>query len=97
MTQEQLNNIDFSVNTQFRVLRRVKQQYHNDEWTSQFGELVNETKEKIIWDLENFFLLPVYSFNPLTRNFKEEDSPFRGEIAAEVNNRFQNFRQEQNG
>lgn len=91
MTEEQLNHIDFSVNTQFRVLQLVKKQYHNNEWSNSFNELVNETKDKLIWDLENYFLLPTYSFNPITRNFRKEDDNLRLEIAIEVNRLFQIF------
>jgi len=69
----------------------VKEQYFHNENTDEFIELVNETKSKIIWDLENFFLLPNYTFNPLTRNFQDTDSALRQEIANEVNIRFENF------
>ena len=96
MTQEQLNHIDFSVNTQLRVLQLVKQQYHNNEWTNTFNELVHETKGKLIWDLENYLLLPDYTFNPITRNFRNEDDNLRVEIALEVNRLFQSFREIQN-
>lgn len=96
MTEEQLNHIDFSVNTQLRVLQLVKQQYHNNEWSIKFNELVNETKEKLIWDLENYLLLPDYTFNPITRNFRNEDFHLREEISLEVNRLFQIFREAQN-
>jgi hypothetical protein len=97
MTQEQINYLDFSVNIQFRVLLLVKSKIPGDEWTQAFNDIVDETKDKIIWDLENFLLLPTYTFKPLSRNFREEDIPIRQEIALEVNNRFQSFIQEQNG
>ena len=94
MTTEQLNYLDFSVNIQWRVLRLVKEQYFQNENTDEFIELVNETKSKIIWDLENFFLLSNYTFNPLTRNFQDTDNALRQEIANEVNIRFENFNRE---
>lgn len=94
MTTEQLNYLDFSVNIQWRVLKLVKEQYFNNENTDAFIELIDETKRKIIWDLENFFLLPNYTFNPLTRNFQDTDNVLRKEIANEVNICFENFKRE---
>jgi hypothetical protein len=96
MTQEELKYLNFTMETHFRVLRLVRKQYHNNEWTDEYNKLVIETKDKMIWDLENFFLLPDYTFDPITRNFKDEDNEMRQAIAKEVNNNFKHFRQEQN-
>jgi hypothetical protein len=94
MTQEELKYLNFTMETHFRVLRLVRKQYHNNEWIEEYNKLVIETKDKMIWDFENFFLLPDYTFDPITRNFKDEDNEMRQAIAKEVNNNFKHFRQE---
>jgi hypothetical protein len=97
MTREQIERIDFSVNQQFRLLLEIKEKYHRNEWTNFFEEIVRETLSKIIWDFENFFLLDNYSFLPMKRNFKEEDSELQKEIHIEIINRFNKFRLEHFG
>jgi hypothetical protein len=96
MTEGELNYLEHSVELQLHVLRLISTQYNNDQLIDEFHEVVRETKEKIIWDLENYFLNPELTFNPLERTFKLEDEPIRIEIAEEVNTHFQNFLQELN-
>ncbi|WP_181308986.1 hypothetical protein [Rufibacter sp. XAAS-G3-1] len=98
ITQEQENQIDFSTNQQFRILKDVKKLYHDNKWTEEFDALVNEVKSKIIWDLENLFFLEKYSFNPLKREFKDDSEAGRQQLSIKVKSRFTDFKNaEQNG
>lgn len=94
MTIEQLNTLDLYVNTQLNILISVNSNYYNNVWDINFNQTVEETQNKIIWDLKNWFLHPTYTFNPITRRFSEENLEIREEISTEVVNRFQIFRQQ---
>lgn len=91
MNEEQINILDFSVNLKIEDLLVIKQEFCKNEWTEDFDKKVNEIKNKTIINLENFFLLPEYTFNPITRLFKDEDLLIREQIMSEVNIRFKDF------
>lgn len=95
ITLENQYFLDFSVNIQIHVLRRVKDIYHNDVWTDEFDKLVDETSSKIALDIENYILHPEHPFKPLSRNFNEHDKDVRKEITTEVINRFISFKQDE--
>ena len=96
MTIEHLKYIEFASLVQLRLLKKVKELYHQNKWTEEFDEVFQETISKLIWDIENLFLLPVYNFNPIQRNFKEEDEHLRIEISKEVNIYFKGYKQTEN-
>lgn len=88
LSEEQLMIINYSVQTQLRLLDSVKQTYHDNICSEKFITLKTETKTLIIHDLENYLLLPEYSFKPIARKFQPQDDVIRHEIVKEVDRLF---------
>lgn len=96
ITTEQIKSIQTIVNPQLTLLLRIKKDYHQNKWTTQFNSLVSETKEKLIWDIENYLLNPIETIAPLTRTFSKEDEPVKHEISRKVFELFKTFNEEYN-
>lgn len=96
MTEEQQEYLEFKVQAQLDLLVRVLHEQHQNQWSETFNANVEETRDKIIYDLENYFLEPTMTLNPLRRVFRGEDEDMRLEIATEVGRLFRIFRRRQN-
>lgn len=92
MDEKQKNNISNSANLAIRLLKIIKEELYNNNWPTEFNLLVEETIDKLCWDVETLLLHPNMTFQPLTRTFSAEDEHKRFEIKYIIAEAFDKFR-----
>jgi hypothetical protein len=91
MKKENQEFINSSLKIAFLILEKVKDGMSDNQRNHEFYKLVQETKEVVIYEAENFLIEPTFEIKPLKRFFKPEDEPLRKQIRKEVSKRFDEF------
>lgn len=96
MIEEQESVIKRRIDYSFYSLYLSKKKDFNNEWSEEFTSLFWESRNKLIWLIEDILLNPEISLNPLGRKFSPEDEHIRQEIKDYVVEAFKKFKQENN-
>jgi hypothetical protein len=87
MTQEQIDELKKYVDKQLHLLRRLKQENFNDQWTDEFNELVIETRDKIKSNTISFWVASIVDTSPKTRQQLQDMAQIR-QVVNEAFNPF---------
>lgn len=93
MTQEQASVMKRRIDDNFYSLNLSKKEYFNNEWSEEFKSLFWDSRDKLIYLIEDILLNPEISINPLYRKFNPKDEHTRQEIKDFVSEEFIRFKE----
>lgn len=91
MKEEDKELLIYISDMQISVLREVLEKIYSGIWSDIFDQHYTESRDRIIFDLEEYVLKPERHLTPISRIFKDEDAPVRQEIKGLVTELFHAF------